>query len=105
MHCGKWVLLSLVNGNRKDRGYRFDLVFELIAKVGECIEENIFNVPKLFRLELLDLLMTWKHILVIKIDDRPLVVMERFDIKGKTTKLNIIERYEGRGCPVIKMVL
>ena len=69
------------------------------------IKVNIFDVPKWLGLKLLDLLMTWKHILVIKIDDGLSIVTGQFQIKRETTELNVIEWYEGHHCSVIKMVL
>jgi hypothetical protein len=76
-----------------------------LVQVRKCIKQNISNVPKLLGLKLLDLLTTWKHILVIKIDAGSLVVTGWFEIKRETTKLDIIEWYEGCHCSVIKIVL
>ena len=62
-------------------------------------------MPELLSFKRLDLLATWQHIFVIKIDHRPSIVTGQFEIKRETTELDVIEWYEGRRCSVIKMVL
>ena len=80
----------MVNGDRKDIPYWPNFVFEPIAKLWKCIKENVFDVPKMFGFELLDLLTTRKHIFMIKIDERALIVARWLQIERKTTKFNII---------------